>query len=245
MIDLNIKADSNLVEAKINGALRAEDWETASPLIDKQIDIYGSVRLRLDATDFGGWNDMDAAKAHFQFVKAHHDNVDRIALIANKHWQHWLAGTANIFVNAQIKAFDEQQQKQAGDWLDGKESEPEAAIRILQRSAGNILGIKVCAKVRAVDYDTILVPAIEALIEQHGAMNMLVDMNDFAGAEIAAVWEDFKVGIRHMKDFKKVAVVGDQKWVEWMSRLMDPVTGFEIKSYLSADIEAAWDWLES
>jgi hypothetical protein len=49
----------------------------AAPQIDSFPKQRGSIRLLVDASHFGGWEDMAAFEKHVGFVKTHHQNVER------------------------------------------------------------------------------------------------------------------------------------------------------------------------
>lgn len=242
MINLDVTPDSNIVKAKIVGEMQAEDWDTAAPTIDQLINDYGNINLFLDATEFKGWDDLKAAKAHLSFVKNHHKKIDRVALVTGKNWQHWIAGAASVFVDAELKAFEDNQRNLAADWVQGNEQEVEN-ISVKCHGDDNVLGIKINGKIRSEDYEKVLIPAMEDMIAEKSPISTLIDMSDFSGMEISAFWDDFKFGIKHMKDFKRIAIVGNKKWIERAAKLADPLTKVEIRSFLTTDMEEAWEWV--
>ena len=101
------KAVGNLVEIKIPEYLEPGDFKTFSPAIDNIINQHGKIRLLLDAKDFKGWKNLDIAKEHFQFVKAHQHFVKQAAVIAGHQWQHWIAAIGDTFLEPDIKVFDD------------------------------------------------------------------------------------------------------------------------------------------
>ena len=46
--------------------------------------------------------------------------------------------------------------------------------------------------------------------------------------ELGAMWEDTKFGVKHAKDFGKVAVVGAPKWVEWGTKVGNKLTNAKL-----------------
>jgi hypothetical protein len=116
MIHIDDSSSSNLVSVSITGKLHADDSEVVRPQIDQRIDQYGKVRVLLDVRDFHGWADVQAARPHFAFVKNHH-RVERIAIVAKKQWQHWIAAVVGVFLDPQEKCFDETQAEEARQWL--------------------------------------------------------------------------------------------------------------------------------
>ena len=107
----------------------------------------------------------------------------------------------------------------------------------------NIVGLKVEGILTAEDYET-LIPYFENLINQCGQASLLCDMSYFGGVEVQAFWKDFTFSIRHLPDFKRLAVVGDQRWLEWETHLVNPLLKTEIKCFLLDKKDNAWQWLK-
>ncbi|WP_172592411.1 SpoIIAA family protein [Nitrosomonas supralitoralis] len=114
---LTIENAGNLIEIKIKNTLQTDDFMALGEKADKLIDEYGSIRVLMNAEDFNGWENTDAAEKHFSFVKAHHVKVERLAIIAGHMWQHWIAAMARVFMHPEIKVFDKNQLEAARNWL--------------------------------------------------------------------------------------------------------------------------------
>ncbi len=106
----------------------------------------------------------------------------------------------------------------------------------------NVFAFKVTGKLTKKDYDEFL-PVLTTLIHKYGPISLLLELEDFHGLEPEAVWEDYKFGTAHDKDFLKIAIVGDKRWERWMTVLMDAFTKTEIRFYRREDAAIAWDWL--
>ena len=116
--------------------------------------------------------------------------------------------------------------------------------RVLDESSGNTIGMQVDGKLTKDDYG-VLIPYIENLITESGPLNLLCDMTNFSGIEIEAFWEDFKFSIRHLRDFKRMAVVGDQRWLEWWTKFLNPLIKTEAKYFSPEQMSEAWNWLRA
>jgi hypothetical protein len=117
-------------------------------------------------------------------------------------------------------------------------------IEKLDRSSGEVVGYKVVGKVTAEDYDQ-LEPEIRALVEEHDSdVRVLIDLQEFAGEEVRAWLPDLKFGHRFHDDIAKMAIVGDKRWQEWMTMLVDPFYSRDAKFFDSDQIDAAWTWLQ-
>ena len=116
-------------------------------------------------------------------------------------------------------------------------------IEKLGRSSGDVLGYKAIGTIKKEDYAT-LTAEIEALLQQEESINMLLDMEEFEGEQFKAWGADFKFGREYRKKIAKMAVVGDKKWQEWMTALVDPFFAREAEFFPTDEREAAWEWLQ-
>ncbi|HEY53090.1 MAG TPA: STAS/SEC14 domain-containing protein [Caldilineae bacterium] len=115
-------------------------------------------------------------------------------------------------------------------------------IEKLEQSSGNTIGFKVSGTITKKDY-AIMVPEVEALVDQEGDINMLLDLSEFHWEEIGAWGADMKFGSTYRKKINKMAIVGDKKWQKWLTHLVDPFYAREAEFFQTEDSEAAWAWL--
>lgn len=72
---------------------------------------------------------------------------------------------------------------------------------------------------------------------------LVVDLSSFDGyADLPALLEDLRMDASHGNDFKRVAVVGDQRWVEWGTKLAGFLTRAEMHWFNAAEAEKAAAW---
>jgi hypothetical protein len=112
----------------------------------------------------------------------------------------------------------------------------------MEESTGNVLGFKASGKITPTDYEE-LVPAVEKLIKKMGNIRMLIDLEEFESESVKAWSHDFKFGHEFHDKIDKMAIVGDKKWEEWLTALVDPFYAREAQYFHVDDINAAWDWL--
>jgi len=116
-------------------------------------------------------------------------------------------------------------------------------FEILDKSTGACIGFKASGKAVAADYE-LLLPKLDAAIEAHGKINMVVVLGDFEGwGDLDAAKADFKFGKEQYRSVERCAFVSDKKWYKWMVRIMDPFTRRTDEAYFEpAQIQDAWDW---
>jgi hypothetical protein len=108
----------NTLRILIPEKLQADDFAEIAPQVDSVINAHGRIRLLIDATKFGGRENIAAFENHANFVKTHQEKVDRIAVIVAHDWQHWLIGTVRIFLHPDVKAYDKGHERAALQWID-------------------------------------------------------------------------------------------------------------------------------
>ncbi len=116
--------------------------------------------------------------------------------------------------------------------------------RILDDSHDNVVGISVDGKLTKEDYD-VLIPFFENRITESRRISLLCDMTQFTGMEVVAFWEDFKFSIQHLRDFNRIAIVGDQRWLDWSTTIMNPLVKTEFRYFPLVQIDKAWEWVKS
>jgi hypothetical protein len=103
------------------------------------------------------------------------------------------------------------------------------------------LELKAVGKLTHKDYETIT-PMLESAIAgvDHPKINVLIDAQDFKGWELRAAWDDFKLGLKHGKEFQKMAIVGHEKWQEYAAKIGSWFVAGQAKHFESVDEAITW-----
>jgi hypothetical protein len=113
----------------------------------------------------------------------------------------------------------------------------------LQSNSPHILGFKLSGKLHDEDYKK-FVPAIDAVLAQHGKVRLLAQFHDFHGWDMHALWDDIKFSTTHCTKIDRIALVGEKTWEKWMAKVCKPFTMAKLRYFDAAEIGAAWTWLE-
>jgi hypothetical protein len=89
-----------------------------------------------------------------------------------------------------------------------------------------------------------LISELERRIEQNGKIRLLVILHEFHGWHLAAIWQDIKFDIRHFNHLERIAVVGENRWQEWMATLCMPFTTGDLRFFHQDKIEEARGWVQ-
>ena len=104
--------------------------------------------------------------------------------------------------------------------------------------------IRPTGRIHAADYELIR-PAIEALVAKQGAIRVLFEAEELDGWTPAAMWEDFKFGVHHVKDMERIAFVVDKKWLEAVAGLTKVFLHAEVRTFHPDQLEEAKAWIDS
>lgn len=119
-------------------------------------------------------------------------------------------------------------------------------LELLPQSTDQAIALLAKGKLTDTDYQQVMIPRLRELIAKQGkARVMLVLAHDFRGWEAKAAWDDAKFGMKHRKDFAKLAMVGAPKWVRWATDVGAHFMSGEVQTFGAAQEPEAWDWVSS
>ncbi|GJL80668.1 MAG: STAS/SEC14 domain-containing protein [marine bacterium B5-7] len=101
---------------------------------------------------------------------------------------------------------------------------------------------KIEGKLTHADYE-LFVPMLEGALAEvsQPKVRALVDLLDFQGFEARAAWDDLKLGLKHGREFERIALVGNKSWQKVAAQIGGWFTGGEVR--LFEDSDSAYDWL--
>jgi hypothetical protein len=109
---------------------------------------------------------------------------------------------------------------------------------------GRILVIKLTGKLTKNDYEQ-FAPEVERLIKQHGKLRMLVQMHDFHGWTVGALWQDIKFDLKYFRQIERLALVGEKTWEHGMATFCKPFTTATIRYFDRSEAEQAEEWIHA
>lgn len=115
----------------------------------------------------------------------------------------------------------------------------------IERSGDRVfLALRVVGRLTHADYEEIT-PMIDAALSavERPRVNALVDATELEGWEPRALWDDFRLGLRHGSAFDKIAIWGDKRWQAVAAKIGSWFISGEARFFTSR--EAAVEWLAS
>ncbi len=106
------------------------------------------------------------------------------------------------------------------------------------------VGIKAIGTLTHNDYE-FMTPVLEDALQEvkQPKIKVIFDATEFDGWEARAAWDDFKLGLKHGKEFSKIAFVGNKNWEKLAARVGSWFIQGEMKYF--EDYDEAVDWIEA
>jgi hypothetical protein len=106
----------------------------------------------------------------------------------------------------------------------------------------SVLGFDVNGALHADDYRQVLLPAVEAAIQQGEKIRIVLVFEHYDGLSGRALGQDLKLGVEHLTHWQRIALVTDIDWMTHLTALFGWMTPGELKHFPLAEREAAIAW---
>ena len=103
------------------------------------------------------------------------------------------------------------------------------------------VGFKAIGTLTHQDYE-VMVPVLEAALAgvKDPDIYALVDVTELEGWELQAAWDDLKLGVKHVRHFERIAIVGKTTLQEVMAKLANWFTPAEVKFFVDKLDAITW-----
>ncbi len=114
----------------------------------------------------------------------------------------------------------------------------------LKTSRAGVLAFDAIGKVTDEDYRTTLIPAIEAYLKTSEQAHLLIRFGpEFEGYSAHAAADDALLGLRHLHDFERIAVITDHHWIAQGLRMFGPLMPAKVKVFALDEEDEALTWV--
>jgi hypothetical protein len=107
-----------------------------------------------------------------------------------------------------------------------------------------VVGFEASGKIAAEDYRDVVLPALTRAAEA-GDVRFVLVMSDFAGMSGGALWQDLKMGVEHLRAWKRIALVTDIGWMTELTDLLGWMTPGETKTFPIERRDEAIEWVRA
>ena len=117
-------------------------------------------------------------------------------------------------------------------------------IEQMQGLPAGTLGFRAIGQVTAADYERVIVPDVEAAFALNRKLRLIYHIGeDFTGFDTGAMWDDAKLGMRHLSGWDRVALVTDVPWLRMTATAMGFAVPAEFRLFGNAQLAEARSWI--
>ena len=108
----------------------------------------------------------------------------------------------------------------------------------------HVLGFTAKGTVTADDYESVIIPAVEAMFSRQRKVRFLYHLGEeFSGIEAAAAWDDARLGLKHLTGWEKMALVSDVDWIRWAVKIFGLAITGQVRVFHNRDLAEAKGWI--
>ncbi|MEL7664942.1 MAG: STAS/SEC14 domain-containing protein [Methanosarcina mazei] len=108
----------------------------------------------------------------------------------------------------------------------------------------NVVAVTASGVLTGEDYERVLVPDIEEKVKKYGKIRLLYQLNErFEGFTDKAMFEDATIGIRHITDFERIAVISDVEWIINAVKIFEFIIPGSVRVYRNKEFPEAKAWI--
>lgn len=243
MIEYKIYEKESILIATPKSPITVEDFNNISKDVDNYLQKHSMINgVVIYVKNFKGWENFSSLINHLKFVKNHHEFIKKLAVVTDDTILSYLPNIASHFVNAKIKHFNYIDKGKAIQWINNPKIRKHGIFIGIKKIEDNFfIKMKLEGKLTHEDYET-MIPAIEDAIKNtpNAKLNILVNGLELEGWEIQAAWDDLKFGLKHSKEFNKIAYVGTKTWEEYGIKISNWFFNGEIKYFENEQSAIKW-----
>ena len=116
-------------------------------------------------------------------------------------------------------------------------------LKFMEGLPKSVLAVEAAGKVTHEDYKTTLIPKAESMMEKGPISMLYVIGKECTGFEIRALRDDGVFGLRHLRDFGRIAVVTDHAWLRFMVGMLKLFFHGDVRLYSLAELPSAKSWI--
>jgi hypothetical protein len=119
-----------------------------------------------------------------------------------------------------------------------------AMIEQIENLPDNALGFSAKGVITKADYETVIIPAVEAKFSKYTKVRVLYHIGEgFTKFESGALWDDAKIGFKYLKSWDRIAVVTDVDWMRSAVRIFAFLLPGPVRVFQNAEIAEAHSWI--
>ena len=116
-VQVSERNGGKVLDITVSGKLTDEDYRRFVPEFERLVAQNGKLRLLFQMVDFHGW-EARALWDDVTFDLKHFSDIERLAMVGDKAWEHGMSAFCRPFTTATIRYFDRSALADAHAWLE-------------------------------------------------------------------------------------------------------------------------------
>jgi hypothetical protein len=115
-LEIREEAGGQILVVQASGTLSKDDYIHFVPETERLIKLFGKIRILFELHDFHGW-ELSGMWEDLKFDLKHFKDIDRLAIVGEKAWEHGMSFFCRPFTTADIQYFDRTYGEAASHWI--------------------------------------------------------------------------------------------------------------------------------
>jgi len=117
-------------------------------------------------------------------------------------------------------------------------------FEILDGFPADVLAVSAHGRIGRESYEKTLMPAIDEAVAREGKVKLFYLLGeDYDGFTVGAAMDDARLGLFHLHDFARIAVVTDVDWIRGAAHLFGPLLEAPVHAFPLSEMDAAKTWI--
>lgn len=116
-------------------------------------------------------------------------------------------------------------------------------IKLENNKDGKLVHFIFSGQVTHEDYQKVVIPFVEDKINESAPIKAFCDLREMKSIQLRAIWDDYRLGVRHLNNFDSFVTVGDQWWIGLLMKVSQLFFKIKLKHFKSKQYNDAWDWV--
>jgi hypothetical protein len=117
-------------------------------------------------------------------------------------------------------------------------------IEFLEGFPENVIAVAAKGRVTVEDYDKKLIPRVEETLKKHPRVRLYYELGKaFSGIDAGAAWKDLKIGMEHLSNWERMALVTDVEWIRLALDAFRFLMPGRLRIFSTAEAKEARAWI--
>lgn len=110
----------------------------------------------------------------------------------------------------------------------------------------HVAGMRATGEVTREDIDTVLLPLLNRQVARFGEIYYILVLDTpVQKFTLGAWWDDIKAGLKNFGQWKRIAIVSDQKAVEYFTNIFSFFVPGKSRGFSPNELEEAYAWISA